>query len=565
MLRQLQIRQFAIIDDLVLELGPGMTVLSGETGAGKSILLDALGLLLGDRADSESIRGDAERAEVNAEFDLVDADQARAWLHERDLGDEDDGDICLIRRVVNRDGRGRCYVNGRPVAARDLKELGEYLVDIHGQHAHQKLFRRRAQQEMLDEFGVPAELNGRVADLARAYHEIRARIDKLAGGGEQAASRVEFLRYQVSELEALDLKADELDELATEHRRVANAERLVQDGQQAMALLYENEEGSIHDLLSRTTELLHGLSRLDTTFAEAGELTESASIQVNEAADTLRRTLDHLDLDPGRLQAVEQRLAEIHDLARKHRVAPEALNSHLDALRAELSDIEGASAELEKLAATLAQTDAEYRDAAAALSHARRDAAARMARAVTGTLNTLGMPEGRFNIRVEPLADVEPRAHGLDQTEFEVSANPGQPQRPLARVASGGELSRISLAIQVIAMTRTAVPTMVFDEVDAGIGGSVAEIVGRLLRRLGDRTQVLCVTHLPQVAAQGMQHLHVRKEITRGQTFTHIDGLGGDARVEELARMLGGVKITPRTRAHAREMIDAADEAADPT
>ncbi len=560
MLRQLRIRQFAIIDDLVLQIGTGMTVLSGETGAGKSILLDALGLLLGDRAESDSIRGDATRAEVDAEFDLADARPARDWLDERDLKDEDDADACLIRRVVSRDGRSRCYINGRQATARDLRELGGQLVDIHGQHAHQRLFQRRAQQDMLDRYGVAPELRARVAELARSWHSLRARIDQLRSG-DRGTDRTDFLRYQIRELEALEFHSNELEELDTELRRLANVERLLQDGQQALTLLYEGDEGSVHELIGRATDLAQGIAAIDSGFAEAAELAESASIQVREAADALRHALDRLSPDPERLQTVEQRLADIHDMARKHRIAPDALDEHLEGLRTELAEIEGAADEVARIEAALATTEEDYRAAASELSKARQRTATELAGAVTETLKTLGMPEGRFEIQIDTPDSGDPRPQGIDQIEFRISANPGQPPRPLARVASGGELSRISLAIQVIAMEQTALPTMIFDEVDAGIGGGVAEIVGRLLRRLGGHAQVLCVTHLPQVAAQANHHLHVRKEIRDRQTFTHIEALDPEARVEEVARMLGGLKITAQTRAHAREMI-ASPEAA---
>jgi len=560
MLNQLEIRNFAIIDDLSLELETGLSALTGETGAGKSILLDALGLLLGDRAESDSIRSGSDKAEISAAFHLGDiATAASDWLREYELLDGDHADTCLIRRVVTRDGRGRAFINGSAVSTRDLRELGEFLVDIHGQHEHQSLTKRELQRQLLDDYGQHATLCSKVMELAREYQRLDASIETLAQKGSDGGMRVDFIRFQVQELEALALQAGELDQLDVEHKRLSNAGRLIEQGQQTLQLLYEREQAAVYDLLGQASHTLSELANVDAHYSEAAELVAAAQIQVQEAADVLRRALDGLDPDPARLQQLEQRLADIHTIARKHRLAPAELVLHLDNLREELRMLEGATAEIGELTRQRETTAENWRKSATSLSQARARSAKKLSAAITQVMRTLGMPQGEFRVALQPLeADSKPRMHGLDQIEFLVSANPGQEARPLAKVASGGELSRISLAIQVIAANATHVPTLVFDEVDAGIGGGVAEIVGRQLRVLGTGRQVLCVTHLPQVAVQAQQQLQVRKEVKGGQTYTRIRPLAGKERVEELARMLGGVDITAQTRAHAKDMLERA-------
>ncbi len=559
MLSQLDIRNFAIIDDLSLELGPGLSALTGETGAGKSILLDALGLLLGDRAENDSIRTGCDKAEISASFDLNDAAAARHWLREHELEDSDAVGNCLIRRVISRDGRGRAFINGRPVTSRDLRDLGECLVDIHGQHEHQSLIRRDAQRELLDGFADHEPLREQVAQLAREWQQINARIEELAKKDNDGGMRVDFIRFQVQELEALNLSADEIEQIDAEHKRLSNAGHLIEQGQQSLQLLYENEQSAAYDLLGQVHHQLSELAELEPRYGEAAELVASAQIQVQEAADTMRRTLDGLDLDPKRLKQLEQRLSDIHTLARKHRVTPSELPAHLDGLRDELRQLEGAAEEIAGLSRQLEHTAQSWREQAQALSKSRKKSARKLSSAITEIMRTLGMPQGEFRVDVTERDRLEnPSAHGLDQIEFLVSANPGQEARPLAKVASGGELSRISLAVQVTAANATRIPTLIFDEVDAGIGGGVAEIVGRQLRALGAQQQVLCVTHLPQVAAQARQQLQVRKEIQSGATFTRIQALDDSDRIEELARMLGGVDITAQTRAHAKDMLKRA-------
>jgi DNA repair protein RecN (Recombination protein N) len=557
MLTQLDIRNFAIIDDLSLELEAGMTVLTGETGAGKSILLDALGLLLGDRADASALRAGAERAEISASFELDDASEALEWLRAREFDIGDAPHACLVRRVVARDGRGRAFINGSPVTTRDLKEFGECLVDIHGQHEHQSLMRRDVQRDIVDGFGRHGDLTGDVARLFREHRAIEERIASLTHKGDDGGMRVDFLRFQVQELEALRLQPDELAQLDLEHKRLSNAGRLIEQGQQALQMLYEDED-AIYDRLSHAQHVLAELSALEPAYAAAAELAATAKIQLQEAADGVRRVLDGLDLDPKRLQQVESRLADITTLARKHRVPPAELAQHQQKLSEELALLESAAGEIDALTAKRAAAEKAWRASAKALHEARRKAGKSLARKITEQLRGLGMPQGEFAVAIAAEPEAAPREHGFDQIEFTVTLNPGQEHRPLARVASGGELSRISLAIQVCSLASTAVGTLVFDEVDAGIGGGVAEIVGRQLRTLGDSRQVLCVTHLAQVAAQARQQLQVWKEVRKGQTYTRVQALADKERIEEVARMLGGVEITAQTRAHAKEMISRA-------
>ncbi len=558
MLKHLHIRDFAIIEALQLEFAQGFTVLSGETGAGKSILIDALGLLLGDRADSSTVRSGAERTEISAEFELSDAAVARAWLAEHDLSPEGGDSGCLLRRTLAPDGKGRCFINGVPVTVRDLKELGELLLDIHGQQAHQSLLRAEVQRELLDDYGQHQGLLDQVRAIYTEYQAGQARLLELTGQDGSNEQRIEFLRFQTQELAALGLKAGEAEALDAEHRRLSHAGQLIEEGQQALGLIYEDDQASAYRLLGQATQVLQRLSQLDPELQDALTPLAPAMEQIKDAGHTLRRHLDGLDLDPSRLQWLDARIGAIHTLARKHHVQPEELLRRQEELQRELLGLEGAGAEIERLRKREAELQADYRQRAGQLGQTRRQTAARLADTIQTILRQLGMPQGRFEIQIAPLADAKPRLHGGDQIEYLVSANPGQPPRPLAKVASGGELSRISLAIQVVAARSTRVPSLIFDEVDAGIGGGVAEIVGRQLRKLAGSRQTLCVTHLPQVAVQAQQHMFVRKEVKKGATFTRVDALDAKTRVEEIARMLGGVEITTQTRAHAKDMLQRA-------
>ena len=561
MLQHIDIRHFAIVDKLALTFQPGMTVLTGETGAGKSILLDALGLALGDRAEAGTIRTNAGRAEVSAEFDIDQLPAVQAWLAEHEL--DDDGQ-CLIRRTVSREGRSKGYINGRPVPMHMLRELGEQLVDIHGQHAHQSLLRRDIQRQALDAYAAShdakhATLLTDTAGQFQRWQRLREELALLQASREQRDDRLELLHYQVEELHALELAADELAALEAEHARLANLNQLREGGERILAGLSGEQAGSLLDGLDHLSAELEQLQASDPALGNASEALQGAAIQAREAAAELRDYLDGLSLDPERLQTVDERLALIHDLARKHHLHPAELPALLVELETELDTLQNASVQLDEVAAELGQAEADYRATAAKLSASRRHAAKKLGRAVSDNLQQLGMPHGIFEIRLEALDEFS--ANGMERAEFCVTTNPGQPLQPMAKVASGGELARISLAIQVITAGSGTIPTLIFDEVDVGIGGGIAEVVGRLLRNLSDQRQVLCVTHQPQVASLAHQHLQVSKQADKQSTTTDVAPIQDQARVEEIARMLGGLEITEQTRSHAREMIERGQQA----
>jgi DNA repair protein RecN (Recombination protein N) len=564
MLRHIHIRHFAIVDELTLDLHPGMTVLTGETGAGKSILLDALGLALGDRAESGTIRASAERAEVSADFDISELTTVQAWLQEQEL---DDDQQCLIRRTVSKDGRSKGYINGRPVPMHSLRELGEQLVDIHGQHAHQSLLRREVQRQALDGYASNLAKQGsshrklltETAQCFQQWQRLNTQLAHLQASREQRDDRLELLQYQVEELRALDLGADELTALDSEHARLANLNQLRQGGEAVLAGLSGDDSGAISDGLDHLSAQLGQLLSMDPALSNAHEMLQGAAIQAREAASDLRDYVEGLSLDPERLQTVDERLGLIHELARKHHLPAAELPALLEQLESELAALESSSVQLDEVAAAVARVEQDYRASAAKLSSSRQRAAKKLAQAVTDNMHQLGMPHGQFEIALEPQETLA--ASGLERVEFRVTTNPGQPAQPLAKVASGGELARISLAIQVIAAGSGAIPTLIFDEVDVGIGGGIAEVVGRLLRNLSEQRQVLCVTHQPQVASLAHHHLQVSKQADKRETVTDVAPISEQARVDEIARMLGGLEITEQTLSHAREMIERGQQA----
>lgn len=559
MLAHLQIRDLAVIDAAELELDGGLTALTGETGAGKSIVVDAVMLALGGRASADVLRHGAERAEVTATFEIGANAAARRWLEEQSI-DAEDGEI-VLRRVIGRDGRSRQYVNGQALPAQSVRELGARLIDVHGQQEFQSLVGRDTQREIVDAHGVPAKLVEAAASLAASWRGLSTEREALAAAARDRGARLELLRYQCGELEALGLAAGEAAALLEERNRLANRGRLAESAQAALALLYESDGTDAHALAARAAQQLRAGSALDGRLEATLALVEDSRIALREAGAALAAYLDGLDADPARQDAVERRVAAIEDLARKHRVEPAALPAKLEQLSAELAALEHSEQALGGLDGRIAELRTRYAEAAAELGAARRAAAKKLGSAVTGLMRQLGMPGGRFEAAVESDAGAEPQAAGSDRVEFLVSANPGEPPKPVARVASGGELSRISLAVQVAAARRSGKASMIFDEVDAGIGGGVAEVVGRKLRELGERGQVLCVTHLAQVASQAHRQHRVTK-LTDGRTSrTVVAALGTDERVEELARMLGGVEITRKAREHAREMLKAAASA----
>ena len=561
MLTHLQIRDFAIIDAIELELRPGLTVLTGETGAGKSIVVDALQLLSGGRAGAEVVRAGAERAEIAGTFDLLRAPrELKRWLDDQSINTESE---LSVRRVIATDGRSRAYLNGQVVPVQLLRDLGNILIDIHGQHEFQSLTRGSAQRELLDDFGRHDGLVDQVGISHRVWNGLLNRMLELETKARDRDAKLDLLRYQALELEALHLVEGEVAALNEERARLANRGKLGEAAQTAVLQLYDNEEGSAHASVSRALQALRTLAVLDPKLGTVLPLVDEAAIQIREAARQLQHYLESLDVDTARQDDVEKRLAAIEELARKHRVAPDELPKRAAQLKDELVELERAESDLSQLRKEQATALESYRTLAGQLSARRATAGRALAKDITARMQTLGMAGGRFQVDIAPLASTEPAPHGVDQIEFKVTANPGQPLRALAKVASGGELSRLSLAIQVSSAARET-RCMVFDEVDSGIGGAVAEIVGRELRALAERSQVLCVTHLPQVASQGHNHLRVTKLTDGKTTRTSLTALNANERVEEIARMLGGVEITAKAREHAREMLKVADSGAEP-
>ncbi|KZC18362.1 DNA repair protein RecN [Rhodanobacter sp. FW510-R12] len=557
MLTSLYVRHFAVVEAAEVAFGPGLTVVSGETGAGKSLLVDALMLLAGARADSGMVRAGSDRAELAAEFDLAELPEARQWLRREEL-DEDGG--CQLRRVIRAEGSSKAWINGRPANARQLGELAALLVEIHGQHEHQALLSRPHQLALLDAYAGHDDLLARVRDSAVQWRELGARMRKLSGGDDRDR-RIEMLRHELGELEQWALPPAELDELEASHKRLANAGRLAEGTAGVVELLDGDSEFALRRALGRAHAELGKLAAIDGKLAPLLELLDNAGIELGEAADGLVRYAQDVDLDPERYAEVDQHLARLHELSRRHRLPLAELHDRLDALRLELGELEGAGDALEKLAAQRQRLQHDYTAAATQLSEARADAAARLGEEVSALMAELGMAGGVLRIELEAAGGDEPDPQGRERCELLVSANPGQPPRLLRKVASGGELARISLAIEVATLGKDTVGCMIFDEVDTGIGGAVAEVVGQKLRALGARRQVLCVTHLPQVAAQGHAHLKVSKHSDGDSTRTRIERLDAGGRRDELARMLGGVEITRETRAHAKQMLDRAQTA----
>ena len=550
MLRTLSIRDFVIVDSLELEFHAGFTVLTGETGAGKSILIDALALALGERGDAGVVRAGCERADVSAEFDIEPLPELALWLRAAEL--EGDPGLILLRRVIDKNGRSRAFVNGRPATQSQLREAGEWLVDVHGQHAHQSLLKADAQRTLLDAHAGLAPLADQVALAYRHWQKlVQARTEYETHAAQRDAER-EQVQWQVRELGQLALQPGEWDAVQAEHTRLAHATGLIEGVQAALDNLSEADAACL-PLLSRAGARLEALLDYDANLREALELIRSGEAQVQEAVYALRHYADRLELDPQRFASVEARVEAIHSSARKFRLTPQELPEHLRQLQARLAELEIAS-NLETLVREEQQARTSYFDLAARLSAGRKKVAAKLGKEVTQAMQQLAMAGGKFEVALNPCPP-EGSVHGVELVEFLVAANPGVEARALAKVASGGELSRISLAIQVITSKAALVPTLIFDEVDAGIGGGVAEIVGRQLRTLGRERQVLCVTHLPQVAAQADQQWSVSKFGIEGRVKTMVSVLDRKGRIEEVARMLGGTEITATTRKHAAELL----------
>ena len=548
-LRVLNIRDFVIVESMNLEFSDGFTVLTGETGAGKSILIDALAMVLGERGDSSVVRQGASKSEISAEFEVGSLRPLQRWLADCDLAGDDDA--CLLRRVIDTGGRSRAFINGRPVTLAQLREAGEYLVDIHGQHEHQSLLRGPAQRSLLDAYAGLEQDVAAVAAAWRRWRDLQHELTLLETNAAAYAAERQQIEAQVHELTALNVSSAEWNALNAEHARLAHAQSLIEGVQQSMDALSDSDDSAVTQLAavaSRLKRLVEYDGRLDEIVAVVG----SAQAQAQESVYMLRDYAQRLELDPQRFREVEQRLDAVHATARKHRLAPEALPEALERARERLAEM-GAGSDVETQRTRVAEAGAGYRDAAQRLSAARAKAAAKLSGKVTAAMQTVAMAGGSFEVALISLD--EGGASGLEQIEFLVSAHKGVALKPLAKVASGGELSRVSLAIQTAASEVAQVPTLVFDEVDAGIGGRVAEIVGQMLKRLGRKRQVMCVTHLPQVAAAADHQWQVTKTAADSKVSSHVTALDRAQRIEEIARMLGGVKLTETTRRHATEML----------
>lgn len=552
MLSLIRVKNYAVIDEVELELGAGFSVMTGETGAGKSILVDALALALGDRADAASVRHGADRAEISAVFDCPAGHASLAWLRERGL---DDGENLMLRRVITAEGRSRAFINNQPVTLQDLRALGQIVIDIHGQHAHQSLLEGASQRELLDAHGGLTELAAHVAHAHSQWQALAADLALRRSAGSDRAAQVELLRFQAAELEALALGPDEPAELELEHDRLANVDRLIGGVSEALANAYDDDAGAAYALVVQAQQALERLVTHDRALEAPAQRLAAAAIELRDVASDLVRYRDKLDADPPRLEWLENRIAKMRALARRHNVEPAGLPGVLEALTQRIRELDGSAEALEELAARTDAAMQAYFARADELSAARRKHAAKLGKLVSAQIAELGMADGELKVDLQPKARERADATGLERIEFLVKLNPGQPFAPLAKVASGGELSRISLAIEVVRSGASPVLAFVFDEVDTGVGGRVAEIVGRRLRGLAASRQVLCVTHLPQVASCGQRHYRVEK-LTDGKTSrTNVRELSTEERIEELSRMLGGIEITERTRAHAAEMI----------
>ncbi len=555
MLTQLCIRNYAIAESLDIEFESGMTALTGETGAGKSIMLDALGLALGDRADPGIVRHNTERAEINALFDVGTVPAAMDWLTSRDL---DAGNDCLLRRVITAEGRSRAYINGQPATLQDVRELSEHLIDIHSQHEHQSLLKKEYQRQLLDACAGAQALAESLGETARAHQLARQTLQTLSSQRDEQSARSQLLQYQLDELDALDLQPGEVAALEDEQKQLANAEQLLAASNHALNLCKDGEVNAL-GILHQALSSLRASPVKAAHQSSAEDLLNTAVIQIEEASRELQHHLDREEQDPGRLNEIETRLDTIYQIARKHHCKGEQLPELQAQLQAELDNIQGSDERLEKLRAELKALAASYRENAEKLSEKRRKAANSMGKKVEAQLAELSMANCRFKIALNPIANEEQLSlHGLEDVNFLISTNPGSQPGPLNKIASGGELSRISLAIHVVNAQAFTVPTIIFDEVDVGIGGATAEIVGALLQALGKTTQVLCVTHQAQVASQANHHIKVSKQSNKKSVKTTLNQLGEPEKIEEIARMLGGVAITKNTLAHAREMVTTA-------
>jgi len=549
-LKALTIQDLAVVRHLDVEFESGLTILTGETGAGKSILIEALGLALGDRADSSMVRASADRAAVSATFDIATNEGLKMFLRANDLEDESH---CILRRVMGADGRSRAYCNASPVPVALLKQIGEFLVDIHGQHAHQSLLRRAIQRELLDEFGRCGKHTDAVAAAYGEWREVGQQLESLSDGADDVPSRIDLLRFQAEEIERLDITPESLSKLEAEHRRVAHAAHLLEGCDAAVDYAFGPQDSALSSTV-KAAAVLTELSAIDDTLPAVVDLLDQAMINLEEAERELTRLRANIDTDPRRLQEIDTQLQSIQDIARKHRCDAGDIPDRLVQIRIELDELSNREEKIQRLNEALAVASGAYGTAAGELHRSRVRAAKKMARDISRRLRELGITHGEFDVSVEHNGRV-PSAHGDDDIEFLVTANPDLPLKPLKKVASGGELSRVSLAIQVATTGSSGIPVLVFDEVDTGVGGPTAEIVAQYLNALAEQRQILCITHLPQVASAGDHHLSIGKIVVGGITQTTVRCLDAEERIEEIARMLGGKRITEKAREHARELL----------
>ena len=554
MLRSLQVRNFAIIDEVDISFNEGMTVLTGETGAGKSILVDALSLVMGERGGPGLIRDSNKRAEYTADFDISKHKLAQNWLVQQSL---DDATECILRRVINADGRSRSFINGNTVNLQTLKSLGELLVDIHGQHFHQSLGKKDIQRDLVDHFGKLLMIKDHTKKAFNDWKIQATKLSDIKNSIQDKEARIDLLEFQSNELKSLDAKPDEFESLTIEYKKIQNIEKLSSGINRTIENLQENEPHNSSNLLFDSIKTLDALLDFDSELIGAKKLLEEAEIQISEATDYLSKYSSSMDFDPERCMWLEDRINSILTISRKHRVEPNELSTLFERITNELEDLKNSESKFKQLDADTKKLKIQYEEFANNLSKERKVAAKRFSKLVTQAMSGLGMPDGIFKIELTPSKEMT--QHGIDTIDFLISANPGREPLSIAKIASGGELSRMSLAIQVIASDGSNIPTMIFDEVDSGVGGAVAEMIGIRLRELGKKRQVLCVTHLPQVASQASSHMRINKMTDGKSTKIHVTKLKEDSRIEEIARMLGGIEMTEKTREHASEMLSKKD------
>jgi DNA repair protein RecN (Recombination protein N) len=543
------------VETLEIEFSSGTTAITGETGAGKSLVLDALGMALGDRADTGTIRHGKDRAEITATFAIDSIEDAKVWLNNNDFSAEDE---CILRRIYTVEGRSRGYINGQSCTMQQLQQLGDMLSDIHSQHEHQSLLRRETHRRLLDEYTNATDLASQVASDFRDWHAAHKKLTALLERSDELIARKDLLSFQVNELQQIDIEPTSLAKLEFEQQTLANAEQILQDSHSLLAICDQNEGNNVRDGLNRALSILAGLKHKPDALGSAEELLQGSLIQIEEATREIESHIDRFEADPQRLALVEDQLAIIFQLSRKHRVNADQLSETLTVLEQELQSLQDGGESIDTLQLQVADLAADYETSASKLSAMRQKGSATMAAEINQQLQKLSMEGAELVVQLSPLDTGEYRASGFEEVEFLLATNPGQPHKALAKIASGGELSRVSLAIQVVAAAHSKIPTLIFDEVDVGIGGSTADIVGQLLKRLGDRGQVISVTHQPQVAAHAHHHYRASKVVEANSAESLMVALDHSARVDELARMLGGAQVTDQTLSHASELLSLA-------